>query len=139
VYGGGGITPDYIVDPDTLQKYTAALRARLYEFIQGYMDRKGPELRETYSKNELDKFIDQFKVTDSFLQSLVEFAEGKKIEYNEEQFNKDKDNLRYMVKAQIARILFGNEGFFKTMLLADNQFKKAISLFPEAKKIAGLK
>jgi carboxyl-terminal processing protease len=139
VYGGGGITPDYIVEPDTLQKYTAALRARLYEFIQGYMDRKGPEIRETYGKDDLDKFITQFKVTDSFLESLVEFGKGKDIKFNEEQFEKDKDNLRYMVKAQIARSIFGNEGFFKTMLLADNQFIRAKSLFPEAKKIAGLK
>ncbi|MAT39381.1 MAG: peptidase [Ectothiorhodospiraceae bacterium] len=139
VYGGGGITPDYIVDAGQLEEYTAKLRANMYPFILSYMDKNGPELRERYGKDDADRFLKEFKVTESLIQSLVEHGESKGVEMNEEQFEKDKTYIRVMLKAQLARNLFGNEGFYRATLEADPQFLKAISLFPEAEKIAGLK
>lgn len=43
-----------------------------------------------------------------------------------------------LVKAQIARNVWGNEGWYRVVMTSDNQFQKAITLFPEAKQIAGL-
>jgi carboxyl-terminal processing protease len=138
VFGGGGITPDYIVESDKLQEYTAKLRTKLYEFLQSYMDSKRPELNKKYPKDNLKKFMTGYTVSDDFLKSLIEHGEEKDVEFNEEQYNKDKETLKILVKAQVARSLFGNEGFFKMILKADSQFMEAIQLFPEAKKIAGL-
>ncbi len=139
VYGGGGITPDYIVEADTMQKYSTKLRARLYEYFQSFMDREGPKLREKYAKNDMDKFLAEYRVTDAAMKGWIDLVAAKGDEFNEKQYEMDKDALKVWLKAQIARNLFGNDAYFKTFLEIDNQVKKALKLFPEAKKIAGLK
>jgi hypothetical protein len=46
--------------------------------------------------------------------------------------------IRTRIKAQIARSLYANEGWYSVMRAEDNQFQKALTLFPEAEKIARL-
>ena len=61
VYGGGGITPDYIVKSDRLNEYTVQLRSKLV-FLQvadRILDRDGTELRETYGK-DIARFVRGF-------------------------------------------------------------------------------
>ncbi|NOY06301.1 MAG: S41 family peptidase [Chlorobi bacterium] len=138
VYGDGGITPDYIVPSGKLQEYAAKGRQFVYEFVRGYMDNARPPFPKRYARNEAVRFINEFTVSDALLQEYVKFLETKDIPFNEEQFNTDKKYIAALLKAQIARNLFGNEGYFRAMLAVDKQFKKAVELFPEAKKIAGL-
>ncbi len=138
VYGGGGVTPDYIVRAERLQEYTAKMRAYVFEFTTGYMDKHGPALRKEYGKGDVIAFSKQFTVDDEMLQAFISFGETKKVPFNKEQFEKDKEYMKSFVKAQIGRNLFGNEGYFRPLLEVDPQFQKARTLFPEAKKIAGL-
>ncbi|MBI3765002.1 MAG: hypothetical protein HY277_00675 [Ignavibacteriales bacterium] len=55
-----------------------------------------------------------------------------------QQYEKDKSAIRARVKGEIGRALWGNDGFFVTMAPEDVQLQKALTLFPEAQKIAGL-
>ncbi len=57
---------------------------------------------------------------------------------NAEQAKKDLSYIRARIKAQIARSIWGNEGWYSVMRSEDNQLQKALTLFPEAEKIAGL-
>jgi carboxyl-terminal processing protease len=57
---------------------------------------------------------------------------------NEEEFKTDTGFIKAYIKAQIARNIWGNEGSYPVILNEDRQFQKALSLFPEAGKIAGL-
>ena len=139
VYGGGGITPDYIVKAGRLTEYAAKLRPRVFEFTSGFMDQNGPALRNKYPKNAVDQFITNYQISDDMLQSFIDHGTKNKVEFNKEQFEKDKKWIAFLLKSQIARTLFGNEGYFKSFLEVDNQFQKAITLFHEAAKIADLK
>lgn len=139
VYGGGGITPDYIVKMGRLTDYTGKMRSRVFEFISGYMDKYSPELRKQYSKEDVDLFISNFQISEDLMQSFIEHGKKNKIEFNQEQFDKDRKWIAMWLKSQIARNLFGNEGYFKAFLEVDNQFQKALTLFPEAMKIADLR
>ncbi|MEW6702839.1 MAG: S41 family peptidase, partial [Bacteroidota bacterium] len=60
VYGGGGITPDYIVEPEKVSNYSVELRKNniYYQFVRKFLDQNGAWIREKY-KNELKKFIDE--------------------------------------------------------------------------------
>ena len=78
-------------------------------------------------------------MTDAMAQEVLSLAESKSIELNKEQYEKDARRIRAWIKSQIARNLFGNEGRFHVLLSEDNQFLKAITLFPEAEKIAGIR
>ena len=98
----------------------------------------------------------EFSVDTDLLAAFTEFGESKGITVKKDpndksggpddpkaimkaQFAKDLDYIKALIKAQIARSLFGNEGFFRALLTADAQFQKALMLFPEARKIAGIK
>ena len=139
VLGGGGVTPDYIVKVDNLTEYTAKMRARLFEFTNAYMDKHGPAMRQKYTKEEAQRFVREFSVDADLLKAFTDFGETKGVALKKEQYEKDLEYVKALIKSQIARSLFGNEGFFRSLLTADAQFLKARTLFPEARKIAGLK
>ncbi len=106
VYGGGGITPDYIVKSDRLNGiHRAALRSRLVflQFADQYLELHGEELRASYGKSSAD-FAEDFEVTPDMLKDLQEIAKAKNIEFNKELYEKD---LRY-VKA-FAKASYGAE------------------------------
>ncbi len=138
VLGGGGITPDYIVKAGRLTDYTVQLRLKsiFVDYCNRYMDRYGKKVREEYEQ-DIQHFFKDFTVTEAMLQECLSVAEQKKITLNEEQFQKDRDFILASIKAQIARNIWGNTGFYPVILNIDRQFQQAISLFPEAKKIAG--
>lgn len=137
VYGGGGITPDYIVKSDRLTEYTVALRSRLVflQFADRYLELHGKEVRTRFGKSSAD-FAEEFEITPDMLKDLQEIAKAKNIEFNKEQYEKDLRYVKAFAKAHMARNLWGNEGYSRTMLREDAQFKKAVSLFGEAERIA---
>jgi carboxyl-terminal processing protease len=140
VFGGGGITPDHIVKLERYTDYTVKLRSRgiFVEYGNSYLERAGNQVRERLGK-DLEKFMSEFSVGGQMLQEIVSLAQKKGIDPNKEQYEKDERFIKAEIKGQIARNLFGNEGRFKAFLSEDNQFLKAVALFPEADKIAGIR
>lgn len=140
VYGGGGITPDYIVKADTIGMLARKLRAKnlFWKSADLIMKERGRELRQTYSSS-LPKYLNEFSITDSDIAKLKQIAAQDSIEWKQDEYRQDEDFLRTVIKAYIGRFLFNNNGYTAVILMIDNQTKKAIELFPEAKKIAGLK
>jgi hypothetical protein len=58
------------------------------------------------------------------------------VEWNEKEFATDAEYLRLAIKAYVGRSVFNNNGFTSVMLAMDKQVKKALTLFPEAARIA---
>lgn len=140
VYGGGGITPDYIVKGERYTDYTVKLFSLsvFIEYTNRYLDRHGKEMREKYGK-DFKKFQKEFPITENLLAEFNALAKSKGVEMNKEQYEKDLRRIRTVLKAQIARNLFGNDGRFQILVNEDTQFLKAVTLFPEAEKIAGVR
>jgi len=139
VYGGGGITPDYIVKPAELTETTKNLLRHdvFFPFITGYLDREGAALRAKY-KSGLDEFKSDYHVSDEMIRDFRSFSEKKGISIDSSSFAKDHDYVAARLRAYVARSLWGEEGWFSVLLDMDTQFQKAITLFPEAQKIARL-
>lgn len=137
VYGGGGITPDYIVKAERLTEYTVQLRSKqvFLEFAEKYLDQHGKELRAKYEK-DVARFVREFEVTNDMLDNLLALAKSRKIEFKKDLYEKDIQFVKAFTRAFIARSVWGNEGSSRVMLSVDNQFQKALTLFPEAEKIA---
>lgn len=137
VYGGGGITPDYIVKSDRLTEYTVQLRSKLVflGFANALVDRSGPELRQRFGDDPV-RFAEEFAVTDAMLEEFLALAKSKGVELREDLYEKDLRFIKAFTRAFIARSLWGNEGYARVMLQEDAQFKKAVTLFPEAARIA---
>ncbi len=137
ILGGGGITPDFIVKPGSITKYSIQLNRRnmFYEFITGYLTRNGEQIKNKY-KTDMQSFNKNFAIDDSLMNEFLRFTKEKKIEFVEDDFKKDKDYIQARLKAYVARNYWNNEGWYSVLLGIDNQVKKAITLFPEAEKIA---
>ncbi len=139
VYGGGGITPDYIVKPLEITESTKDMLRRdlFYPFITSYLDAEGPKIRSNYVSG-YQKFVSEFEISDGTLKDFRSFVEKKGIKATDDVFHKDEMYLKTRLKAYTARGIWGEEGWFSTMVAVDTQLRKALTLFPEAQKIAGL-
>lgn len=139
VYGGGGVTPDFVVGLDTLTDYSVQLRrVNLFlEYANNYYDANKDNLKSGYS--DFLKFRDNFQVTQNMLDDFKSLAASKNITYNDEQYNRDIDFITTSIKSIIARDIWGNNGSMAVWLATDKQFEKALTLFPEAEKLAHLR
>lgn len=139
VYGGGGVTPDFVVGLDTLTDYSVQLRrVNLFlEFANNYYDANKDNLKSSYS--DFLKFRDNFQVTQNMLDDFKGLAASKNITFNDEQYNRDIDFITTSIKSIIARDIWGNNGSMAVWLATDKQFEKAMTLFPEAEKLAHLR
>jgi carboxyl-terminal processing protease len=139
VYGGGGITPDYIVKPPAATESMLNLQRRdmFYQFISSYLDTRGQGLRSTYGE-DLQKFVKSFAITDESLQEFRTFVKTKGITVVEKDLQKDLVFVKARLKAEIAWALWGNSGLYRVILEVDPQFQRAMQLVPEATKFAKL-
>ncbi|MBI9072161.1 MAG: S41 family peptidase [Melioribacteraceae bacterium] len=138
VFGGGGINPDYDVKQAKISEYSGNLRRNnvYYPFIRSYLDENSIDIRAKYN-DDIKKFDREFLITEELIAKFVKFAESKDVDFVKEDFDKDKDYIKAMLKAYIARDYWKNEGWYTILLNEDNVFKKSIELFNEAEKIAG--
>jgi carboxyl-terminal processing protease len=140
VYGGGGITPDYIVKTKDITDYTSELLKNnlFYLFVLKYLDNHASEIKTKYH-NDFDLFLKDYKITSGTLKGFTDFASSKNVKMNQEGFKKDNDYITARLKAQIARNFWKNDGWYQVLLKTDNQIEKAETLFQEAKDLAKLK
>lgn len=129
VYGGGGIMPDYFVPLDTTlnshylnELYTST---SIQEFTFGYAEAHKEEL---VSKG-FQHFLKSFQVTDQMLAELVKVGERNKVRADKRELYKKKSLFQIHVKAQIARKIWGNDGFFPVINETNEVFLNALKLF----------
>lgn len=101
------------------------------------MEGPGFILRNTYN-NRFDDFKEKYAIPSDLMDEFRKFLETKDIKIDEKEYTKDLDFLQARLKAQIAQMIFGLEGYIGVMIEVDTQVQKALSLFPEATKIARL-
>ncbi len=140
VYGGGGITPDYIVKQEDFTEYTTELLKNnvFYQFTLNYLDGNGNKIQNDY-KDDLTDFINNFNFSEQDINNFKRFAVSKDVTFKPDEFLKDRDYILVRLKAQIARNFWKNKGWYSVLLQSDNQVQKAVTLFDEAKDLAKLK
>lgn len=139
VIGGGGIVPDFIVKPDTLARESGSweiiTKNVVWEYVEGYLSAEGSSMRTRYGSRFGD-FLRNFEITDVMFQNFLKVAEAKEIKLNRELLKHDEPLLKNRIKAYIARSLWGDNEFYRVALSNDKQYQKALTLFPEAQRIA---
>ncbi len=139
VFGGGGITPDYIIKGERADSLFIQIMGRgvFREYALHFLDAEGTTLRQTYGK-DLHKFLADFRVSGDMMRDFLEVAKKKELTPEPAQLAKDKDDIEMRIRMEIARELYGMEGWYSAYQTHDVQLQKALTLFPEAEKIAGL-
>ncbi len=140
VYGGGGITPDYIVKSEDATGYTTELLKNnvFYEFVLKYLDNHAKTIQAKYN-DSLYSFLNGFSFSKSDINNFIKFAESKDVKFSEDDFKKDHNYIETRLTAEIARNFWKNKGWYSALLKSDSQMLKAVSLFDEAKDLAKLK
>ena len=137
VYGGGGITPDYIDNNSKLTDYYAELRIKnvFYTFVRSYLDVNKDGLVKKYGNN-VRMFDNEFEFSSADVSKFTKLSEDKGIEFVKEDFEKDKPYILARLKAFVARDIWKSEGWYTVILHEDKQFQKSVELLGEAKNMA---
>ena len=131
VYGGGGIMPDYFVPLDTT-KYSKCYRelsakSLIINANLKYMDKNRKKLTKSYP--DFETFRNNFQIPENVIEDI--FTEGEKQKItpaNEEERAKTRDNIRFIMKALVARDLWDMSEYFAIIYENDEVVKKAIEL-----------
>lgn len=126
VYGGGGIMPDIFVGVDTSSstvyyvelRYSPAFQQFAFDYVQS---------RRSKWKSE-DAYIREFEATPELVNQFVTYAEKfHKVKRNEAALRKSNELIRRALKAEIARQLFLEQGYFSVIIRYDREVQRAIS------------
>lgn len=130
VYGGGGITPDVFVKGETLSRFAATLYARgtFFEFAVQYRS-KHPDVPKDFRANDLVR-EEFFKFVDS---RPTPFDTKAREAYAKE---KDPGFIDRAIAEEVLNAAHGRDAGYRVSLEGDTQLQKAMSLFPEAEKLA---
>ncbi|WP_428654796.1 S41 family peptidase [Runella sp.] len=143
VYGGGGITPDVFVPRDT-----SMMTPYLYELfgkniVRDYAVRYVSENKKQLEKLTFAEYLKTFNASDADLDVIVSNASADDIKFNEKEYKRSKPYIRTYLKAMIGRYAYQkrdkgglNNEFYQIMSDLDEGYKKAVTLFDEAEKLA---
>ena len=150
VYGGGGILPDFIVQPDTL---APALRTVIgknldNEFARVEIERLGDDFRQRWEGRER-AFVDEFELSDAAFERFLAYADGHGapvVAERDEESNEDvlvrpealaaRADIETRVKAFMARRLFDADAFFPVVGRIDPALREAMRHWDDAVTLA---
>jgi carboxyl-terminal processing protease len=125
VYGKSGITPDIFVPIDTSNstyyyvdlRYSPAFQQFAFDYVAD---------KRTKWRDETD-FANRFEVTPELMEQFVRYAENNhKVNRNEQELKKSYELIRRALKAEIARQLFLEQGYFTVITKYDNEVQRAL-------------
>lgn len=129
VYGGGGIMPDYFVPLDTVlnshylnELYTSYA---IYEYAFYYAEQN----KEALDKMGFKNFYKKFRVTDTMFDQLVNVGERNKVKPDRAELKQKRDLFELHLKAQIAKGVWGNDGFYPIFNETNEILQSALKLF----------
>lgn len=128
VYGGGGIMPDYFVPLDTTLNSLYLNELYTSSSIQEYSFQYTDVHQERLEKLGFEHFRKTFNVTDDMLNQLVRVGEGNKVKADARELRKNNALIRTHIKAQIARKIWGNEGFYPIINDTNETFIQALKI-----------
>lgn len=124
VYDGGGIMPDLFVPLDTSNstiyyltlRYSGVFQQVAFDFVSNK--------RNAWSS--ISEFNAAFNSPKPLLQKLISEGEKLKIPYNSPDFARSEELMKHVLKAEIARQLFIEEGYFFVVASYDKEVQKAL-------------
>ena len=132
VYGGGGVMPDIFVPMDTMRltDYFISLRGKglLNTFPLNWADthRKNKEVKtfDLYLENYESFGLDSLLAAEALEKGVVRDTDKEAAE-PERTAHSDR-YLKLMLKAQVAKYLFGTEYYYKVMKEFDDGYQRAV-------------
>jgi carboxyl-terminal processing protease len=124
VYGGGGIKPDYPIDPIKSTHFQDSLLQHyaFFNYAKHYMVSHHP--------------TKSFEVDDVTMQDFRKFLDSEKIPFTEADLLQNNEWVRSNIKSEIFVNAYGQEEGLKVRAESDPEVLKALDLLPQAKQLA---
>ncbi len=129
VYGGGGIMPDYFVPLDTTQNSRYLNDLYISNSMQEYTFNYATAHKEELTRLGLENYLSRFEISAEMLDQLVKVGRQNKVEPDWNDLKRHKSIFQVNVKAQIARRIWGNNGFYPIFNESNEVLQQAIRLF----------
>lgn len=135
VYGGGGIFPDVFVPMDTL-RFTPVYRKSLasgvfFKEINRYLSSNGAALKEQYPL--FSDFDRKFKPEKDVVSNIIRLSAGDPEFCGDNELQRSEYIVSLMVKATVARSLYGDECYYRIVANVNDALVKAVELYSEKK------
>jgi carboxyl-terminal processing protease len=154
VYGGGGIVPDHIVQPDTAQSKIVAnymLRNRVgFNFVRDYLDENGDAFRKRW-ENNFDQFNKEFEWSEEQMNEVLSRLKENNMVVTDTLSKPDfkSDTLfvpeghfeeiewmpRGLIKAELARQVWGLKKYYPVRNKLDETIDEAMKMWDEVAKL----
>ena len=138
VYGGGGIRPDIVLEPDSLTAFERRLLGSrvFFTFASRYVE-GDPDLArlDADDREALDAFVRDFEVPDRAIEMFQSFLTDAEVDFTSEAFDREVEFLRGGIKREIAGILWGPAAGGRVRMGDDPAVLAAAELFEEAARI----
>src|SRR5207249_2089531 len=125
VYGGGGITPDILVDNFKLNKFLRQLENEQVFF--------GFAVQYNVSHKDLPR---GFSLDDGAMEDFKKYLSDRKITFSQQELIDNRDYILTSIRKEIAAAKWGGEDGFKISAEMDPQIQKALESFPQAQQLA---
>jgi carboxyl-terminal processing protease len=154
VFGGGGILPDYVVQPDTSSLSGFLRRGQLDRvfafFADEWLSNHAQQLRRTW-QDRPDAFLANYQVPKTAVSSFWTYLQENNVltltkdpnavapteqVYAEARTQDVRDIVKAHLKGQLANVLFGNGTGQPALNRADPIVQEALSLWPSSQELA---
>jgi carboxyl-terminal processing protease len=125
VYGGGGIAPDFEVELREPSEFITRMyrTSSFFRFAVEYLTGH-PDVTTGFQVN--DEVLEQFRL----------FLMDNEIPFEESEIVEDREDVQMFVKAEILSARFGLVQGERVRNASDDQVRKALTLFPQARELA---
>jgi len=144
VYGGGGITPDVVIKPDTITveranfeatKLQSPVFAFAIELVQGHI--KGFESYKVASpiKYDYDIKATDFPITEPLIAAFKQFA-ADKYKLPASTIDHEREFIDRTLRSELVTAAYGSTTSFQVLNEYDDQLLKAVDQLPQARALA---
>jgi len=131
VTGGGGITPDIVVETPKPTKF----QETMYRDDVLYPVEQGVGSFTRYYLGTKPTITHNFEVDDRLLKEFRDYLAHANIRYTEPEFAENLDWIKRKIKQEVFMSTYGTQEGFKILLEADPQVQKAIEAIPQARAL----
>ncbi len=151
VFGGGGILPDYVVEPDTTSLTSFVQRSQIDGlFARQWFSKHEKDLRSTW-RDRQDEFLSSYEVPDEAISSFWEYAEEEEVLtltddpdevapkeqiFSRSEADEAHDLLQTQIKGRLANELYGSGAGQPLLNRTSPEVQKALSLWPSSQELA---
>lgn len=150
VFGGGGIMPDYVIQPDTSRLVRSVVGNGLdHLFVLEWFTERESDIRDAWADRR-QEFIDSYEVDDEMLDAFWSFAKEQGITLTSDpaevsaqdgvflraEAMQEQERLKTHIKSQIAGRLYGGRSRLPILNQVDVGLKEALTLWGEAEELA---